>query len=414
LVLLLVAVVGPLRAQTLAASTWQAPAGELARQIAGLTGPGAVAFSLHNSSSIAADDLPNIRRALLDALTGLGVTVRAGGDAATTVRVTLSENARGGLWVAEVQQGTEVRVAMTPAALVPALAPVQATPVMLRKTLLAVQAEPILDAEVMALPGDAAGAPHLVVLSPSEIVTYARSKELSDAAPPDAAWHMDQSFKIAHGRPFPRDLRGRLQAGPGGLFAAYLPGVVCTTAVKPPQPPDLPTSILVLSCADSDDPWPLGRRKALYNGSRNYFTGVVIPAPGAPPEPFYSAAELVRTQGEAAVYSEVSGQFVVSDGTTVRPLAGSRDWGSDIAGVRTGCASGAQLLATASGDAAQDSLVAYEVQGRAAVAASAPLPLPGQVMALWPGAAPGEATVVVEQQQPHHYEAYRVSVVCNQ
>ena len=73
-----------------AADAWQAPATELARQIAGLTGPGVVSLSLRNNSAIPADEIPAIRKSLLDGLSALGVTVRAGTDAATIVRVTLS------------------------------------------------------------------------------------------------------------------------------------------------------------------------------------------------------------------------------------------------------------------------------------------------------------------------------------
>jgi hypothetical protein len=76
------------------------------------------------------------------------------------------------------------------------------------------------------------------------------------------------------------------------------------------------------------------------------------------------------------------------------------------------------LLATASGDAAQDTLRAYDVVGREAIPASSPLTLDGRVTALWPmqpaANAPGEAVAILEKQQPRTYEAYRVSVVCNQ
>jgi hypothetical protein len=62
----------------------------------------------------------------------------------------------------------------------------------------------------------------------------------------------------------------------------------------------------------------------------------------------------------------------------------------------------------------QDSLVAYEVAGHDAIAVSAPLPLDGQVVALWRAGEPGAATMVLKTEQPLQYEAYRVSLVCNQ
>jgi hypothetical protein len=287
-------------------------------------------------------------------------------------------------------------------------AEVEGTPVLLRRALLFSQSSPMLDVGLFALPGDAAGEGHLVVLSPELIAIYHRDEKA------DGGWVKDQSFEIAHGRAYPRDVRGRLQADAGAVFKAYLPGVICTVSQRT-------TGVgVAVSCGDSDDPWPIGSRKAFYNSSRNFFTGVITPSVGVAPGPFYSAADLLQKNGMATVYSEVSGQVRLYDGGGLRVLAGSRDWGSDVAGVRSECGSGAQLPATASGVATQDSLRAYEVQGRNAIAVSAPLPMDGEVTAMWPmtlanGSAAAPAVVaILKRQQPVRYEAYRVSEVCNQ
>jgi hypothetical protein len=398
--LLLLALASPCRA----AEDWQTPAADLAHQIATLTGPGAVSLTLQNSSSIATDEVPAIRKSLVNELNKLGVAVRAGGDNATSVRVTLSQSARQALWVAEVQQGPEVRIAMVTVANTAPAATQQGTLMLLRKTLLFAQPASILDADLIALPSDTPTAPHLVVLSPEQIAIYHRDEKM--------AWVKDQSFEIAHSRPFPRDVRGRLQADAAALFKVYLPGTICTAS----QQATASGAGISVSCADSDDPWPIGPRKAFYNSSRNYFTGVTLPSQGGETGPFYSAAELVQKRGATTVYSEVSGQFRIYDGGTLKSLAGSRDWGSDVASVESGCGSGAQLLATASGDAMQDSLLAYEISGRDAIAMSAPLPVDGQVTAMWPmaGIAGPAAMMIIEKQQPVEYEAYSVSVVCNQ
>jgi hypothetical protein len=76
------------------------------------------------------------------------------------------------------------------------------------------------------------------------------------------------------------------------------------------------------------------------------------------------------------------------------------------------------LLATASGTGNDDSLLAYDVEGRSAIPVSAPLPLDGSVMAMW-SASSGQssttaATVILEKQSSLQYEAYSVSVACNQ
>jgi len=158
----------------------------------------------------------------------------------------------------------------------------------------------------------------------------------------------------------------------------------------------------------------MGSRRAFYNSSRNYFTGVMMPSATTDAHPFYSAAELIGKRAAATVFSEVGGQFRVSDGSGAKALAGSSDWGSDVAGVRSDCDAGAQLLASTSGDAMQDSLLAYEVEGHDAVAVSPPLPLDGQVEAMWPTGGSSAATVVIKREQPLRYEAYSVSLVCNQ
>ena len=391
-----------------ASDSWTAPATELARQIAALTGPGSISLSVRNDSSIVASDVPVIRQRLQVGLSALGVTVRnqTATDAVTTVRVTLSQTVQHAVWVAEVQQGPETKVAMVTAVNPAPVTEPEGMPVVLRRTLVYSQSAPMLDAGLFALPGDAGTDGHLVVLSPEMIATYHRDDKA------DGGWVKDQSFEVAHGRAYPRDVRGRLQMEAGVIFKAYLPGVICTASQQA-------AGGVAVSCADSDDPWPIGSQKAFYNSSRNFFTGVITPSVGAAPGPFYSAADLQQKNGVATVYSEVSGQVRMYDGGGLKVLAGSRDWGRDVVGVQSGCGSGAQLLATASGVALQDSLRAYEAEGRNAIAVSPPLPMDGEVMAMWPmilanGSSAAPAVVaILRKQQPVRYEAYRVSVVCN-
>lgn len=382
-------------------------AADLARQIAAVTGPGVITLTIRNNSSVAGEEIPRIRRVLLTGLTSLGVTVRdrTATDVSSSVRVTLSQSARQGLWVAEIQQGPEVRVVMVGVPeIAPSAQPVQ-SPIELRKTLLISQTDQILDAETISLPGDSVTLQHLVVLSPEQIVVYRRD----DSA--QAVWTKQQTLPVAHERPWPRDVRGRLEMTTGGLFRAYLPGVVCSASSAVEVG-------LSISCSESDDPWQVASFKALYNSGRNYFTGVTIPSQGAGLGPFYSAAELMQKRGTATVFTEVGSQPRLYDGTSLKMLAGSRDWGSDVAGVTSECGSGTQLLATASGMGNDDSLLAYEVEGRSAIPVSAPLLLNGSVTAMWSVSGgqttPAAAIVILEKHQPLHYEAYRVSVVCSQ
>ena len=57
----------------------------------------------------------------------------------------------------------------------------------------------------------------------------------------------------------------------------------------------------------------------------------------------------------------------------LKVVAGTRDWGSDFAVLHSGCGAGVEVIASSSGEAASDSLRAYELPALEAVPASAPL-----------------------------------------
>src|SRR5580658_9704610 len=92
-------------------SPWEQPAVALAEQIAGILGPGQAHLTLRNNSKTSTDEIPAIRHALEEALRARGVQ-ESGAEGANTIRITLSENLRERLLVAEVVEGSETRVAM--------------------------------------------------------------------------------------------------------------------------------------------------------------------------------------------------------------------------------------------------------------------------------------------------------------
>lgn len=374
-----------------AATNWDAPAAALAKQIATVAGPGPARLSLLNRSSISSDEIPGIRKALEQGLRASGVTPTNSSDTSTSIRVTLSQNTQHGLWIAEIQEGNETRVVMSYADLATAPSSPLGSHIVLNKTLLYAQPSPILDVEFVTVEGDR----RMLVLDPEKLTSY-RSQ--------NGAWVSDQSFAIQHTQPFPRDTRGRIMLASGDLFDIYLPGVLCNGSAAQGQ--------LALSCADSDDPWPAGTQKAFYNPRRNFFTGVLVPGFGSDIGPFYSAATVMRPSGTIMVFSRVSGETIFTDGSTLRLVAGARDWGSDLAGIRSTCGGGGQLLVSEAGAMPAESIRAYEIPGREAVPVSTPLSLSGQVMAMWPEE-DAAATVVIHDQQSSQYEAYRVSISCN-
>jgi hypothetical protein len=152
------------------AATWEQPAAELAKQIAALSGPGAVKLTLRNESGLAAVEIPAIQRLIERDLRGFGV-VAGGKDSATLIRVTLSENLQGGLWVAEVVEGTETRVTMLRVNLGGATSASGPPNLVVQRALMITQSDPVLDAQIFTV-GTLA---RLVVLEPEQIVTYVRS-----------------------------------------------------------------------------------------------------------------------------------------------------------------------------------------------------------------------------------------------
>jgi hypothetical protein len=324
-------------------------------------------------------------------LQSAGVSVRAK-DAASEVRLTLSQNLQGWLWVAEVQQGSETKVDMLAVAGSNAVAGGTSGPaITLHASTIYTQAAPILD---LALLGTGAEQ-HMVILEPEYVEVY---------TPAAGSWQLAKRYNVAHGHPYPRDVRGHIVPGVDHVFDAYLPGVACA-ATRTGQSWDL-----TLACNDSDDPWPVASQTTFYNSTRDFFTGVVMPGFGPKLPPFYSAATLSRNGSDAFLFVDVGGAAHMLENNSHKLLIGARDWGSDIATVHSECGQGVQVLTSMAGWPTSDSVRAYEIAGKEATPVSAPLSFDGIITAIWPGSDRSSATVVV--QRPQYEEAYGVSVVC--
>src|SRR5215471_14054315 len=76
----------------MSASDWRAPEQQLARKVAAVTGPGAVAMDFVNKSSLDRPDVEAIQHGLVNELASLGVLSVSPDQAVATVRVTFSEN----------------------------------------------------------------------------------------------------------------------------------------------------------------------------------------------------------------------------------------------------------------------------------------------------------------------------------
>jgi hypothetical protein len=380
-----------------AMAQWTEPVTHLSREIAAITGPGAVSLNIRNLSSLPADQVPAIRRELQNHLSAAGVRIVNPASAAGEVKITLSENAPGYVWVAEVQQGAERKIAMVTAPRPPSVAPAPNGPSLaIRKTPLWTQDAPILDLVLIT----AGNEPYMIVLDAANVSLYRMT---------GGHWTMAQQFAIPHTGAWPRDLRGRLVAARDHLFDAYLPGVDCSSTATPP---------LSLACHPGDDPWPIANgQTALFGAARNFFTGVVTPGIGRQTSvpAFYSAAGLPRSNYTLWVFARTDGSVHLMDAVNDVAVRSARDWGSDLAAVKSSCGSGAQLLVSGAGDAeAADTVRAFEIADREPVEVSPAAEFPGPVTALWPSSDGRSAIALTKNLKTGKFDAFELAITCGQ
>ena len=398
------------------AADWSVPEQQLARKIVAVTGPGAVALTVENRSSLSKRESEIVSDGLHSALETLGLRFVKPEQAAATVAISLSENLNAYVWVAEIRLGDKVSIEMVSKPHVDGVVSTRdSVPLSIRKIPVWAQEEQILD--VLVLEENTAPT-HIAVLGPEDVSLYRLQ---------GGKWQREQALGVAHTRPWPRDLRGRLTPGKDHLLDAYLPGVLCHSTNG---------ASLTLSCQESDDPWPLVAGSAgggvsanfpslvastlpaipqvggFFASTRNFFTGALAPGVGkfATVPKFYSAAFLPRGRYVLWLFAAVDGQIHMVDGVSDQPAR--LNWGSDVASLRTACGAGWQVLATSSGVPGSDSMRAYELPDRDAVPVSAALDFGATVTALWTEAKGDTAIAVTRNGETGSYEAFRVAVAC--
>jgi hypothetical protein len=380
------------------AGDWQQPEKQLASKIAAVTGPGAVALDLVNRSSLSPADTEQIRRGIVTELQASGLNSVKAEQATATVTIYLSENPQSYVWAADIHQGANERSVVMISVSRPATVEDgrEQFPLTIHKTLLWSQESRILD--VARLSGNPQ---RMLVLDPETVTLYKLQA---------GRWQPEQSLAISHAKPWPRDLRGRLVPRKDHLFDAYLPSVLCRAMAN------LPLSV---NCVASDDPWPLGTDQvnlsAFFTSTRNFFTGALSPAivKQTAAAPFYSAAAMPREKYMLWMFSALDGRIHLIDGVTDQ-IAATEGWGSDIASVRSGCGSGWQVLATEAGEGASDAVRAFNMPDREPVRASRPSEVSGAITALWTAWDNASVIAVSQNSQTRRYEAYQLSISCDQ
>jgi hypothetical protein len=199
-----------------------------------------VSLELQNLTEIPGVEWSSFRKLLQDELRKAGVETVGLGTAGTPpesgspspssrVRVTLSEDTRGRLLVAEVFTGDNRQIAMlrwNP----PSSA--QTKPrISITKKVFWTEAEPILD--MLLVDSDS----EMLILDADKIVSFRWMGN---------KWTPSATASLVLPRPLPRDPRGRLEAMAGG-FEAFLPVATCTGAWNPE---------LKSSCAGGTTSWP--------------------------------------------------------------------------------------------------------------------------------------------------------------
>lgn len=318
--------------------------------------------------------------------------------ATASVSVSLAENLHGFLWVAQVTQGQSQQtffVSVAREMIIQTSEPRRS--VTLQREFLLNQPEPILDANLLAVsPGSA---PDLIVLQPSRVALFAQR---------NGAWQLQSEAPIAHVAPWPRDVRGRLQQGGGGE-EAVLPGVICI----------IPADILSASCKPGNAGWifSTGFLRAFTLLPTIAADGNTFTFPALGYQEFSSLAVIAPPASSAAsvpvIATTPDGRALLFEGSSTA-VASFPGWGSDVAALDSATRAPWPLLATRASDwTAPDSIQAFNIIDRQAVAISGEIDFDGPITALW---SEDENTVLAVSRnlKTGMYEAYFIRAVYNQ
>jgi hypothetical protein len=346
----------------------------LARKIAAIAKsrePAALTF--RNLSSMSATENAAARAAIERELHAQG----AGGAG---IVVTISENLHRYLWVAEIHRGEAREIVMEE---MPRPAPAAAT------AALSLEARLVFEDDHRIL--DLAAAHGGMLVLDEQGLAFFESGQKRQVVP------------VAFPTPKPRDLRGRLIVE-GETFQAFVSGQHCTGAIRPS---------LTIACREATL-WPVAPGiSGEFVKARNFFGGRLVVSNGSEKmlAPFFSAA-VSEDRGNAVwLFAGVDGRTHAYN-SAFEPAGDWDGWGSDVAGIGSGCAR-STVLATRPGDAgAPDAIQAYTVLDGSPQALSEPVSFPGPVIALW--TVRSEAFAISRDLRTGRYAAFSLGIVCNQ
>src|SRR4051812_46888519 len=333
-----------------AAQTLDQAVAQLGAQIAsnGTTKSG-LSLDIENISSLPAPEVVKVRDALQLELKRDGLSFDS--NSLALIQVTISENARGFLLLAQTPSGDGMKVSMAPWTLHATQTPVARAAI--GKTLVLEHPAPVLDIAVTN------NGTELWLLEPARLVHFTRAGE---------SWVSDRNNVITPAKPLPRDLRGRLNPDP------RLP--------------------------DSGSAWALDARHTVHwIPGRNFFADES--------GEFYSIANVGKVEFKAGLDGRT--RMTTSDGQLIGNID---DWGSDIVAVQGSCGEWFVLPAAKTERDGPDHLQAFQVTEGMPIASGEALEFSGPITALWPSETPAQATVVVRNGKAGKYEVYRVAIAC--
>lgn len=359
------------------------PAHALAEKIAAdLKTREPVAISFTSVGTASASAAVAAREAIERELRAAGLSTNP--QAAASVVVTLSQNLREWVWVAEIRRGDTREVVMEERPRSEEVS--SAGSVVIEKRRLLEQESRILDLAPLGR--------DLMVLDAESVSVYQNS----------GTWQRKLGVRLPISRSLPRDFRGRLFVQ-GEVYQAYLPGLTCNGNAA---------NGLGITCRE-EGLWPLGpNARAISIPTRNFFEYFVqqdglekrMPA-------FFSVANFNDRGRGAWIFAGTDGRTHLYN-AAFDPGASWSGWGSDIAAVETECGSRELLLATGTGDnTAPDFVQAFELADGAPRPAGDPVSFPGPITALWSASERGAAVVVSRDLKSGRYAAFRLAIPCS-
>ncbi len=363
-----------------AADPFAEAARELANKIVTDIGPlESVGFTFQTITSLGPREIAAARQAIENELRAQGLRFAADSQTTVKVQVTLSENYRQFIWIAEIRGDQRQDLLMTTQIHSPIPSSKEAA---LRMAVQARQIyeqnDPVLDLKLLN--------EELLVLDPDQLTLYHRSND---------QWEIEHAVPIKGQGLMARDPRGRLSDA-GDTIRIHLPGLSCNGTIKP---------ALGLECSQQDSPWPLPIENVNLAPGWNYFVRDGLPD-------FFSASSVKEDGTDLWIVAGVDGHTYLLDRSMAK-VGTVEGWGNDIASIDSGCGTGRQILATLPRDPLERGAIqAFEIVNHRAVVASSSVEFPGPITALWPVINQNAAIAVSRDLKTGRYAAFHLSISC--